>query len=117
MMMPGQIMHSPLSSQGPPQLRPPPMGPTPPMGPPPMRDYMQPGGFRPRPPSMGGAPGPYMAMPGTMVPGQHPYQGLVAPNMIDMRAHSMSMGMNMNVPIAMNMGVPPHPHQPGPPHA
>jgi hypothetical protein len=74
MMMPGQIMHSPLSSQGPPQLRPPPMGPTPPMGPPPMRDYMQPGGFRPRPPSMGGAPGPYMAMPGTMVPGQHPYQ-------------------------------------------
>jgi hypothetical protein len=41
------------------------------------------------------------------------FQGLVAPNMIDMRAHSM----NMNVPIAMNMGGPPHPHQPGPPHA
>ncbi len=47
----------------------------------------------------------------------HLFQGLVAPNMIDMRAHSMSMGTNMNVPIAMNMGGPPHPHQPGPPHA
>jgi len=40
----------------------------------------------------------------------------VAPNMMDMRAYGMAMGLNMNVPMGMNMGVPLHPHPPGPPH-
>ncbi|KAH9548884.1 hypothetical protein CY35_11G110400 [Sphagnum magellanicum] len=116
MMMSTQTMHNPRPiSQGSSHVWPP-LGPTLPMGPPPMWDFMAPGGFRARLPSMGGLPGPYMLMPNTMVPGQHLYLGLVAPNMMDMRAYGMAMSLNMNVPMGMNMGVPLHPHPPGPPH-
>jgi hypothetical protein len=73
MMMSTQTMHNPRPiSQGSSHVWPP-LGPTLPMGPPPMWDFMTPGGFRARLPSMGGLPGPYMLMPNTMVPGQHLY--------------------------------------------
>ncbi|CAK9865611.1 unnamed protein product [Sphagnum jensenii] len=116
MMMSTQTMHNPRPiSQGSSHLRPP-LGPTLPMGPLPMWDFMAPGGFRAWLPSMGGLPRPYMLMPNTMVPGQHLYVGLVAPNIMDMQAYDMAMGMSMNVPMGMNMGLPLHPHPPGPPH-
>ncbi|KAH8940066.1 hypothetical protein BDL97_15G068900 [Sphagnum fallax] len=116
MMMSTQTMHNPRPiSQGSSHLRPP-LGPTLPMGPLPIWDFMAPGGFRAWLPSMGGLPRPYMLMPNTMVPGQHLYVGLVAPNIMDMQAYGMAMGMSMNVPMGMNMGLPLHPHPPGPPH-
>ncbi|CAK9263140.1 unnamed protein product [Sphagnum jensenii] len=116
MMMSTQTMHNPRPiSQGSSHLWPP-LGPTLPMGPLPMWDFVAPGGFRAWLPSMGGLPRPYMLMPNTMVPGQHLYVGLVAPNIMDMQAYGMAMGMSMNVPMGMNMGLPLHPHPPGPPH-
>ncbi|XP_024399411.1 flowering time control protein FY isoform X2 [Physcomitrium patens] len=127
MMIPNQHMQNQMNSQGPtaqgpPQQLRPPMGPSPPLGPPPsMRsDYMQggPQGYMARSPGIGVVPGPYMTMPGQLVPGPPPlpYQGGAPPNMMDIRAHGMnvSMGMNVGMGMTMNMGVP-HSHPSGPP--
>lgn len=71
-----------------------------------------------RSPGIGVVPGPYMTMPGQLVPGPPPlpYQGGAPPNMMDIRAHGMnvSMGMNVGMGMTMNMGVP-HSHPSGPP--